>query len=204
MNDDGRTARQMFDDVMANPARARFGFGTRVAIVNVDLQNAYTRIDEFTDGLRDRPAPDRARQPHLRGSRAQRRCRWSGPMSPISRRRRRRGVGHAHRTRPTRLQNIKVRRPPPRLSTSACEIDRGGPRHSPSGCRRPSSRRRCQPAGLAQGRHGGRHRRLDLGLRPRDGGRQPARHGYRTIVPMESVPPTSTRATTSPTSPTCS
>ncbi len=47
MIDDGRTAKQIFDDVMANPARARFGFGARIAIVNVDFQCAYTRIDEF-------------------------------------------------------------------------------------------------------------------------------------------------------------
>ncbi|WP_426168026.1 isochorismatase family protein [Sandarakinorhabdus sp. DWP1-3-1] len=47
MHDDGRTARQVFDDVMANPARARFGFGDRLAIVNVDFQNAYTRIDRY-------------------------------------------------------------------------------------------------------------------------------------------------------------
>lgn len=47
MIDDGRTAKQIFDELMANPARARFGFGTRVAIVNVDFQCAYTRIDEF-------------------------------------------------------------------------------------------------------------------------------------------------------------
>lgn len=47
MADDGRTARQIFDDVMANPARARFGFGARLAIVNVDFQNAYTCIDRY-------------------------------------------------------------------------------------------------------------------------------------------------------------
>lgn len=47
MTDDGRTARQIFDAVMANPARARFGFGQRLAIVNVDFQNAYTRIDRY-------------------------------------------------------------------------------------------------------------------------------------------------------------
>ena len=47
MADDGRTARQIFDDVMANPARARFGFGRKLAIVNVDFQNAYTRIDRY-------------------------------------------------------------------------------------------------------------------------------------------------------------
>jgi nicotinamidase-related amidase len=47
MVDDGRTAKQIFEDVMANPARARFGFGERLAIVNVDFQNAYTRIDRY-------------------------------------------------------------------------------------------------------------------------------------------------------------
>jgi maleamate amidohydrolase len=47
MIDDGRTAKQIFDDVMANPARARFGFGQKLAIINVDFQNAYTRIDRY-------------------------------------------------------------------------------------------------------------------------------------------------------------
>ncbi|RZM29741.1 MAG: isochorismatase family protein [Sphingomonas sp.] len=47
MVSDDRTARQIFADVMSNPARAKFGFGERLAIVNVDLQNAYTRLDEF-------------------------------------------------------------------------------------------------------------------------------------------------------------
>ena len=37
-----KTARQLFEEVMANPARKRFGFGERIAIVNVDLQKAYT------------------------------------------------------------------------------------------------------------------------------------------------------------------
>ena len=32
---------------MANPARKKFGFGERLAIVNVDFQQAYTRIDMF-------------------------------------------------------------------------------------------------------------------------------------------------------------
>lgn len=44
---DGRTARQIFEEVMANPARNKFGFGARLAIVNVDFQQAYTRIDLF-------------------------------------------------------------------------------------------------------------------------------------------------------------
>jgi maleamate amidohydrolase len=42
-----KTARQLFEEVMANPARTKFGFGEKLAIVNVDFQNAYTRIDEF-------------------------------------------------------------------------------------------------------------------------------------------------------------
>jgi maleamate amidohydrolase len=42
-----KTARQLFEQVMANPERAKFGFGDKLAIVNVDFQNAYTRIDEF-------------------------------------------------------------------------------------------------------------------------------------------------------------
>lgn len=41
------TARQFFEQVMANPARRPFGFGTKLAIVNVDVQSAYTRIDQF-------------------------------------------------------------------------------------------------------------------------------------------------------------
>jgi len=44
---DGRTAREIFEEVMANPERRQFGFGERLAIVNVDFQKAYTCIDEF-------------------------------------------------------------------------------------------------------------------------------------------------------------
>ncbi len=42
-----KTARQIFEEVRANPTRARFGFGERVAIVNVDPQKAYTRPDLY-------------------------------------------------------------------------------------------------------------------------------------------------------------
>jgi maleamate amidohydrolase len=41
------SARQIFARVRANPARAKFGFGERLAIVNVDFQQAYTRPDLF-------------------------------------------------------------------------------------------------------------------------------------------------------------
>ncbi|WP_245620106.1 isochorismatase family protein [Phenylobacterium immobile] len=44
---DGRTAREIYEAVKANPARARFGFGEKLAIVNIDFQQAYTRPDLF-------------------------------------------------------------------------------------------------------------------------------------------------------------
>ena len=43
----GKTAREMYEEVKASPARARFGFGEKLAIVNVDFQQAYTRPDLF-------------------------------------------------------------------------------------------------------------------------------------------------------------
>jgi len=43
-----KTAREIFEDTLANPARAKFGFGSKVAIVNVDPQKAYTRPDLFS------------------------------------------------------------------------------------------------------------------------------------------------------------
>lgn len=42
-----KTARQIFEEVRANPSRARFGFGEKLCIVNVDPQKSYTRPDLF-------------------------------------------------------------------------------------------------------------------------------------------------------------
>jgi len=42
-----KTARELYEAVKANPARARFGFGEKLAVVNVDFQQAYTRPDLF-------------------------------------------------------------------------------------------------------------------------------------------------------------
>jgi len=47
MVEDGKTARQIFEELRASPTRAKFGFGGKLAIVHVDVQCAYTRIDEF-------------------------------------------------------------------------------------------------------------------------------------------------------------
>jgi len=45
-----KTARQIFEEIRANPARKRFGFGKRMAIVNVDPQKSYTRPDLYKTG----------------------------------------------------------------------------------------------------------------------------------------------------------
>ena len=50
------TARQLFENVMASPARKRFGFGNKAAIINVDLQRAYTDIDAFVTAYETDPA----------------------------------------------------------------------------------------------------------------------------------------------------
>lgn len=47
MVSDGKTAREIFEAVMANPARKKFGFGEKLAIVNVDIQRAYTDLASF-------------------------------------------------------------------------------------------------------------------------------------------------------------
>ncbi|CAN5824162.1 isochorismatase family protein [soil metagenome] len=55
MIEDGRTAREIFEEVMANPARRKFGFGEKLAIVNVDFQQAYTAIDKFATAYETDP-----------------------------------------------------------------------------------------------------------------------------------------------------
>ena len=41
------TARQIYQQIKDNPSRARFGFGQKAILVNVDPQKAYTRPDLF-------------------------------------------------------------------------------------------------------------------------------------------------------------
>jgi len=55
MVSDGKTARQLFEELMANPARKKFGFGGKLAIVNVDFQQAYTRTDKFATAYETDP-----------------------------------------------------------------------------------------------------------------------------------------------------
>jgi len=50
-----KSARQIFEEVKANPNRARFGFGEKAAIVNVDPQKAYTAINKFKTAYETNP-----------------------------------------------------------------------------------------------------------------------------------------------------
>ncbi len=50
-----KTARQLYEALKADPRRRRFGFGRKPALVNVDLQNAYTRPSEFTTAYETDP-----------------------------------------------------------------------------------------------------------------------------------------------------
>jgi nicotinamidase-related amidase len=52
---DGRTARQIFEEVMANPARKKFGFGSKLAVINVDFQRAYTDVEAFATAYESDP-----------------------------------------------------------------------------------------------------------------------------------------------------
>ncbi len=51
----GKTAREIFEELMANPARRKFGFGSRLAVVNVDFQQAYTAIDRYATAYETDP-----------------------------------------------------------------------------------------------------------------------------------------------------
>lgn len=55
MVSDGRTARQIFDEVMANPARRKFGIGSKIAVINVDFQRAYTDVEAFATAYETDP-----------------------------------------------------------------------------------------------------------------------------------------------------
>ena len=49
------TPRQYWEQVKANPNRARFGFGRKAALINIDLQRAYTDIDTFKTAYQTDP-----------------------------------------------------------------------------------------------------------------------------------------------------
>ncbi|QLC27025.1 isochorismatase family protein [Parasphingopyxis algicola] len=47
MIEEHKTAREYFEEVLRDETRSRFGFGKKAAIVNVDIQQAYTQLDKF-------------------------------------------------------------------------------------------------------------------------------------------------------------
>ena len=49
------TPRQYYEQIKARPARAKFGFGEKPALVNIDLQNAYTSVGEFATAYETDP-----------------------------------------------------------------------------------------------------------------------------------------------------
>lgn len=52
---DGKTSKQIFDEIMADADRPRFGFGRKLAIINIDFQNCYTRIDDYKTAFETDP-----------------------------------------------------------------------------------------------------------------------------------------------------
>lgn len=49
------TPRQYWEQVKSNPTRARFGFGRKAAIINIDLQRAYTDTGAFKTAYQTHP-----------------------------------------------------------------------------------------------------------------------------------------------------
>lgn len=49
------TPREYWAEVKANPRRARFGFGQRAALVNIDLQLAYTDLEHYVTAYETDP-----------------------------------------------------------------------------------------------------------------------------------------------------
>ena len=55
MEESNQTARQLYSQIKANPTRKRFGFGRTPALINIDLQKAYTCVGEFATAYQTDP-----------------------------------------------------------------------------------------------------------------------------------------------------
>ena len=55
MEESDLTPRQYYEQIKANPARAKFGFGRKPALLNIDLQKAYTSVGEFKTAYQTDP-----------------------------------------------------------------------------------------------------------------------------------------------------
>ena len=56
METSSKTPRELYAEIKANPRRPRIGFGSKACVLNIDLQNAYTNVDEFTTAYETHPA----------------------------------------------------------------------------------------------------------------------------------------------------
>jgi maleamate amidohydrolase len=55
METSAKSARQLYEEIKANPTRPRFGFGRKAAVINIDLQKAYTNVGEFVTAYETDP-----------------------------------------------------------------------------------------------------------------------------------------------------
>lgn len=55
MEQSSQTARELYAELRQHPPRARFGFGRKMALLNVDLQKAYTLPSEFSTACETDP-----------------------------------------------------------------------------------------------------------------------------------------------------
>jgi nicotinamidase-related amidase len=55
METSSKTARQLYEEIKKNPTRKRFGFGAQPALINIDLQKAYTALGEFATAYETDP-----------------------------------------------------------------------------------------------------------------------------------------------------
>jgi len=50
-----KTAREMYQEIKERPTRRRFGFGRKAALINVDLQRAYTSVGKYVTAYETDP-----------------------------------------------------------------------------------------------------------------------------------------------------
>jgi maleamate amidohydrolase len=55
METTNKTAKEIYHEIKANPARARFGFGNKAVLVNIDPQKVYTRTDLYKTAYESDP-----------------------------------------------------------------------------------------------------------------------------------------------------
>ena len=183
-----RSARELYEIVKADRTRRRFGFGRKPALVNVDLQNAYTRPDEFPTAYETDPRQIEHVNALAKLFRAKD-CPVIWTYVAYLESGEDCGVWGTRSDTPDSLQNIKEGSRRAAID-ERCEIDRRRHRHQQAhglGLLRDQPRLAVH---LAQGRHRHRDRRLDLGLRARHRGRQPvARLPHRRAGGMRRRPP---------------